>query len=228
MNAIFKILFFRFTKVDVLAFGRKELLIGLFFTWLVGMGRYWDNPKAELLQKLGLGSIIYVFALALLIWLIVLPIRRDSWRYMHVLTFVTLVSPPAILYAIPVERWTTFAMAREINIWFLAVVALWRIILLFLFLKRFAGLNAFELIITALLPLTFIISSLALLNLEHVVFDIMAGISETQGTANDSAYVVVLVLTYISVITFPFLLAGYLVSIYLAYRRRKLIIKNTN
>jgi hypothetical protein len=189
------------------------------------MGRYWDNPKAELLQKLGLGSIIYVFSLALLIWLIVLPIRRDSWRYIHVLTFVTLVSPPAILYAIPVERWTTLAVAREINIWFLAVVALWRVILLFLFLKRFAGLNVFELIITALLPLTLIISSLALLNLEHVVFDIMAGISQTEGTANDSAYVVVLVLTYVSVITFPFLLTGYLVSIYLAYRRRKLAIK---
>jgi hypothetical protein len=226
MKAILKILSFRFSKADVLAFGRKELLIGLFFTWLVGIGRYWDNPKAELLQKIGIGSVIYVFVLALLIWLIVLPIRRDSWRYMHVLIFVTLVSPPAILYAIPVERWTTLAVAREINIWFLAVVALWRVILLFLFLKRFAGLNVFELIITALLPLTFIISSLALLNLEHVVFDIMAGISQTEGTANDSAYVVVLVLTYVSVISFPFLLTGYLVSIYLAYRRRKRAVKN--
>jgi hypothetical protein len=205
----------------MLAFGKRELIIGLILTWLVGMGRYWDNPKAELLQRLGMGSVIYVFVLALLIWLIVLPLRRDSCKYFHVLTFVTLVSPPAILYAIPVERWTSLETARQINIWFLAIVATWRVILLFVFLKRFAGLNVFELIITALLPLTFIITALAALNLEHVVFDIMAGLSQTQGTANDSAYVVVLVLTYVSVIAFPFLLAGYLLSIYLAYRRRK-------
>jgi hypothetical protein len=221
LNALLKILTLRFTNADVLAFGKQELAIGLIFTWLVGMGRYWDNPKAELLQKLGVGSVIYVFVLALLIWLIVLPLRRDSWRYFHVLIFVTLVSPPAILYAIPVERWTSLETAREINIWFLAVVAIWRVVLLFVFLKRFARLNVFELIITALLPLTFIISSLALLNLEHVVFDIMAGLSQTEATANDSAYVVVLVLTYVSVIAFPFLLAGYLISIYLAWRKRK-------
>jgi hypothetical protein len=221
VNAILKVLTFQFTKADILAFSKKELVVGLVFTWLVGMGRYWDNPRAILLQKLGFGSVVYVLLLAALIWLIILPLRRDSWNYFHVLVFVTLVSPPAILYAIPVERWTSLAAAREINIWFLAVVAFWRVSLLFVFLKRFASLNIFELVITALLPLTLIISSLALLNLEHVVFNIMAGLSQTQATANDSAYVVVLTLTYISVLAFPCLLLGYLIAIYKAYKRRK-------
>jgi hypothetical protein len=221
VKSVFDILTFRFTQAQVHAFGKHELFIGLFFTWLVGMGRYWDNPKAELLQRLGIGSLIYVFALAFLIWLIVWPIRRGVWQYKYVLIFITLVSPPAMLYAIPVERFTTLATAREINIWFLAVVALWRVALLFVFLRRVAGLNLFPVIITALLPLTFIITALAVLNLEHVVFDIMAGLSATNGTANDGAYVVVFMLTTISVAAFPFLLLGYLITVFFAYRQRK-------
>lgn len=44
------------------------LAYGFIFTWLAGVGRYWDNPRAELWQIMGLGSIAYVFVLALIIW----------------------------------------------------------------------------------------------------------------------------------------------------------------
>src|SRR3712207_7552248 len=47
----------------------SDLAFGLACTWLVGVGRYWDNPRASLLQHLGVGSVVYVFALALLLWL---------------------------------------------------------------------------------------------------------------------------------------------------------------
>lgn len=39
----------------------------LFVTWLAGMGGYWDHPPASGLQMLGIGSIVYVFALALVL-----------------------------------------------------------------------------------------------------------------------------------------------------------------
>ncbi len=58
MNAMLRVLTFRFTRHDIEDFKTTHLVIGLFFTCLVGMGRYWDNPKAELLQTLGVGSII--------------------------------------------------------------------------------------------------------------------------------------------------------------------------
>ena len=41
----------------------------LVVTWLAGMGRYWDHPSASGLQILGIGSIVYVFVLALVLWI---------------------------------------------------------------------------------------------------------------------------------------------------------------
>jgi len=70
------------------------LVFGLIFTWLAGIGRYWDNPRAELWQYLGLGSVAYVFVLALIIWAILAPLRPKNWSYRNVLLFLTLTAPP--------------------------------------------------------------------------------------------------------------------------------------
>jgi hypothetical protein len=108
----------------------RYLAWGLSATWLAGMGRYWDNPKAALWQKAGLGSLAYVFVMAALIWLIAAPLRPRGWSYRTVLLFVTLTSPPAILYAIPVEMFMSFSAAAAANAVFLLVVATWRVVLL--------------------------------------------------------------------------------------------------
>jgi hypothetical protein len=55
---------------DFKRFGTWYLGFGLVCTWLAGIGRYWDNPRAELWQWLGFGSLVYVFILAGLLWLI--------------------------------------------------------------------------------------------------------------------------------------------------------------
>jgi len=47
--------------------GGMHLMFGLLCAWLAGMGRYWDDPGAHLLQRLGVGSVIYVFALSFLL-----------------------------------------------------------------------------------------------------------------------------------------------------------------
>ena len=88
----------------MLQFNKKHFIAGLIGTWIVGMGRYWDDGGASLLQHVGLGSVIYIFVLAAFIWLIVKPFRVDNWNYFTVVTFIGLTSFPAILYAIPVER----------------------------------------------------------------------------------------------------------------------------
>ena len=220
MQKLWSVLTFTFTRNDCLTFSRREFFVGLTITWLVGIGRYWDHPHAKLAQYLGLGSVAYIFLLSFFIWLIVYPIRKKHWQYFQVLTFVSLVSLPAILYAIPVERFMSLATARSTNVLFLQVVALWRVALLVVFLKRYAQLTVIETIVATLLPLTFIVASLTALNLERAVFNIMAGIQENSGTPYDSAYFFLFALTSASVFLLPFLLVLYGLLIFRAHRSR--------
>jgi hypothetical protein len=217
-----KLLTFCISRHELLQLGNPHLVFGLICTWIVGMGRYWDDPGANWLQHLGIGSVIYIFALSLLLWLIIWPLKPYAWSYRHVLTFVSLVSPPAFLYAIPVERFYRLETAQTINVWFLAAVATWRVALLFFYLRRHAQLNPFAIMVAALLPITLIIVTLTMLNLERAVFEIMGGI-RTPGTANDSAYGVLIVLTLFSMIAFIPLLVLYIVQIYNAHYPSKIV-----
>jgi hypothetical protein len=215
-----RLLTFRSPSAAIREHWRSYLGFGLFFTCAAGVGRYWDNPRAYLWQYLGLGSVVYVFVLALIIWLLLLPLRPQNWSYRNVLLFITLTAPPALLYAIPVERFMPLPNAQAANAWFLAVVAAWRVGLLFVFLRRVAGLGGFTIFIAALVPLVVIVNALAFLNLEHVMFEIMAGIREQDRTANDSAYAIVWLVSVLSILLAPFLLAAYG---WLAYRARRAI-----
>ena len=208
-GTVVRVLTFRATREDFLRLGNKHLAFGVACTWVVGVGRWWDDAGASLLQHLGVGSVVYIFLLALLLWLVVSPLRPRDWSYRHVLTFVSLTSPPAILYAIPVERFTSLETARSLNVWFLAVVAAWRVALLFFYLRRHARLPAFSIIVAALLPITFIVVALTMLNLERAVFDVMGGLRD-KGTANDGAYGVLVLLTLLSTLLFIPLLISYI------------------
>jgi hypothetical protein len=204
-----KLLTFRRAKPDMARLGNLYLGFGVLCTWLAGIGRYWDNPRAEIWQHLGLGSLAYIVVLAAFLWLLILPLRPKNWSYKGVLTFVGLTSPPGLLYAIPVERFFSLATGQAINVWFLAVVATWRVALLFLYLKRASALSGLSVIVATLLPLTLIVSALAALNLEHVVFRIMGGLAEDERSANDSAYMALLMLTWFSFWAAPVLLFVY-------------------
>jgi hypothetical protein len=195
----------------------RHLSLGLICTWGVGMGRYWDHPNAHLLQIAGLGSVLYVFALATLLWLVIWPLRPREWSWFRLLTYVTLTSPPAALYAIPVEFWLDKPTARGVNAWFLAIVALWRVILLIVYLRRVARLNAFAVAAGALLPLMGVTFILTVLNLERAVFDIMGGIRE--GTPHDSAYMILVIITWLSFLGIWPVLIVYLTCIGFAWKK---------
>lgn len=202
-----RILTFRADPDDYRSLDHRHLALGLAFTWLVGVGRYWDNPRVEFLQRAGLGSVAYVFVLAALLWIIGLGIKPERWSYFNLLVFVTLTAPPGLLYAIPVEKALSPDGARTMNLVFLALVATWRVALYGHYLKRYAKLPAGALAVQLLLPLTLIVAALAALNLERAVFDVMGGVRET--TPADTAYAVILGLTFISVVLFPVLLIAY-------------------
>jgi hypothetical protein len=215
MNAFhttIKLLGFRLTRDEMLQFNWKHFAIGLIGTWIVGMGRYWDDEGARLIQHLGLGSVIYIFTLALIIWLLVKPFRVENWTYFTVVTFIGLTSFPAVFYAIPVERFFSIETANTLNVWFLAIVALWRLLLLYYFLKKFTRMKLNVLTIT-LMPICVIITTLTALNLHRVVFDIMGG--RRNVTPHDDAYSILIGLTVVSaILTLP-LIISYGVGIYL-------------
>ncbi len=205
-NTIVRLLTFRLTREEMLQFNKTHFLAGLIGTWIVGMGRYWDDNRASLLQHLGLGSVIYIFVLAGFIWLILTPFKLKNWTYFTVLTFISLTSFPAVFYAIPVERFFPVQTANSMNVWFLAIVATWRLSLLYYFLKHFTQLNRAAIWTVTLMPVCSIISALTVLNLHKVVFSLMGGMSEP--TPHDSSYFILMLLTGVSMLlTLPLLVA---------------------
>lgn len=214
-----RLLVFRRPSGAIASYWKRYLAFGLFFTWLAGIGRYWDNPRAQLWQHAGLGSVAYVFFLALVVWILIEPLRPRNWHYRNVLTFITLTSLPALLYAIPVEKWMPLAQAQATNAWFLAVVATWRVALLVVFLRRVADLSGFAIFVATLLPLVLIVVTLTALNLEHVVFAIMAGVRPEDRSGNDLAYGIVATLALFSVMAAPFLVVAYGWLVYRARHR---------
>lgn len=205
---MFRLLFFRASPAELEKIGWRHFAVGLLCTWLVGMGRYWDNSRVGLLQHLGVGSVVYIFVLSLFLWLVIWPLRPRNWTYFKVLTFISLVSPPAALYAIPVEKLAGLEFANTINAWLLAIVAAWRVSLLIFYLRRSGQLGWLSTIVAACLPLTIIVVALAMLNLERVVFNFMGGIRDAS--PNDSAYEILFLLSLLSVALFVPLLICYL------------------
>ncbi|HEY6505602.1 MAG TPA: hypothetical protein VIZ28_16620 [Chitinophagaceae bacterium] len=218
LKTIIRLLTFRISREEMLGFGRRHFIAGFVGTCLVGIGRYWDDPGAKLLQHLGLGSVIYIFCLSAFIWLIILPFKVENWSYSRVLTFVSLTSFPAILYAIPVERFLSQAAASQLNVLFLACVAAWRLCLLFMFMSRFCQFSSLLVFAVAILPVCLIVNILSVLNLERAVFEIMGGLREN--TANDNAYAVLLAITVISYILLLPVLAVYVYEIIARQRIR--------
>lgn len=220
LKTILRLLFLKLKREEMLNFNKKHFIVGLIGTWIVGMGRYWDDPGAKLLQHLGLGSVIYIFVLAFFIWIIVKPFLIDNWSYFIVLTFISLTSFPAIFYAIPVEKFVTIGTANTINVWFLAIVAAWRLILLYYFIHHFTKLSVLNILTITLMPICLIITVLTILNLHRVVFNIMGGIRNP--TSHDEAYGVLIFLTGISMILVLPLLISYIFGVSKRRERVKL------
>lgn len=214
------LLLFRSVRPDLERHGSRYFAWGLFVTWLAGVGRYWDHPAAATWQYMGLGSVAYVFVMALVLWAVAAPLRPSGWSYFKVLIFVMLTSAPALLYAIPVERFMSLEAAQQTNAWFLAVVAAWRVGLLLRFLRGAAALSLGQTIVVGLLPLALIVTALTALNLEHAVFEIMGGLREV-GTPYDSAYVVLILITVMSIFASPILLIAWLWMINAKNRERE-------
>ena len=187
---------------------------GLFVTWLAGIGRYWDHPNANWWQYAGLGSVAYVFVLGTFLWLIVAPLRPRNWSFIGVLIFVTLTSLPALLYAIPVEKFMSLQAAQTANVIFLAIVASWRVALLIVFLRRSAGL------MTTAWSSRFCCRSPHRDSAARSIRRRRIRIRAQHATdAEHAAYFILLIITVLSVVLSPIMLILYCVLVYQARRQ---------
>ena len=153
-----RLLIFKATPEELHALDRRHLVFGLLCTWLVGMGRWWEDPKASLLQHLGIGSVVYIFVLALFLWLLLWPLNPSHWSLLNVLTFISLTAPPALLYAIPVRHGLPLQTAQVVRLWLLAIVAGWRVALLGFYMRRGAGFSGLRWILA--LPVSIVVHHL--------------------------------------------------------------------
>lgn len=216
----FRFLAFRPAVPDLRNHLTSFVIYVVIVSWIVGMGRYWDHPKAYAWQYAGLGSVAYIFVLSVILYVLIWPLRPKHWTYPAVLVFVGLTSLPGLLYAIPVERFMSLERAQAVNGWFLAIVAVWRVALYvrFLMVSRVPSFGLFSAI---LLPLSAIVATLALLNLEHVVFNIMAGNTAENSSPNDSAYGIVLLLGFLSIWALPISFMMHVSAIFAAQFQRR-------
>ncbi len=212
LKTIGRLITFRLTREDFLQFNMDHLAVGIFCTWLVGIGRTLHNSRVEWWQHLGLGSVAYIFVLALLLWLLLLPLRIQNLSYRHILTFISLTSPTGFIYAIPVESFISLDSATTARFWFLGFVALWRVALWVFYLKRFCMLSGFGSFVAGILPLCFIVTLLTMLNLDKVVFNIMGG-RESPST-DDGAYLFLVLITQLAILAFIPLVLMYIAIIY--------------
>jgi hypothetical protein len=179
LKTIFRILTFRAKPEELLENSIAILAVGLLITWLVGIGRWWDDPRDLMpFVRWGLGSVFYVFALSALLWVIAWPLLEDKVGYHHVAAFVASTSLPAVVYALPIEQWTDMSTASTYNVNALLFVSLYRVSLLGWFYVKILKLTIGEAIVVTGLPITAI--SLALTALGHGarVMDIMGGLRD--------------------------------------------------
>ncbi len=183
------------------------LVCALAITWVTGIGRYWDHGSADLWQYAGLGSVAYAFGLASLLWSVGWPLRPKGWSYANVLLFVCMTSPPALLYATPVERVTTREVAMSLNVFFLAVVGTWRIALLLHFMVKRADLGLGVGATAALVPLVVTTFALNAITPDFAIF----------AAPHDPAYGIVFALSYLAL----FLSIPLLLTYLMAFEKRR-------
>jgi hypothetical protein len=184
----FRILTFRATLEDYNALSADHLLFGIVCTWVVGIGRWWDDPTAGPFHKVGLGSVFYVFFLSIVLWVMVKPIALKRLSFLKLFAFVTLTAPPAILYAIPVEMLTGNETALNLNLAFLVVVALWRVAMFWRFLRVSLQLNWLRTYAALFGPLSVFLLLLTWFSIMHLALRHMGGLRATQtvnGTETD-------------------------------------------
>lgn len=220
IKTIFRILTFRAKREELAQNPLAVLAIAIVITWLVGIGRWWDDPRElPFFVRLGAGSVIYVFGLSLVLWIISWPLVAQKPNYLLVAAFVASTSLPGLVYAVPMEQWTDLNTASGYNVAALAFVSLYRVSLLFWFFARILQMSKGVAAVATLLPLAAITLTLSLLGHGARIMDIMGGFRDRMSKTDMEMWVAML--GCLSWVVGPILLIIYLgVAARVALERR--------
>lgn len=209
LHDTWRLLTFRLKPAEFDAFTADHLRLGLLLCWLAGIGRFWAAPHLPWYQHLGLGSVLYPFLLAIPVAILTRPFARwAAIPYLHIVTFIALTGPIALLYAPISPDWLGVEGASVTRALALATVSTWRVALLLYFCMRLAGLSLWETLAAVALLLTGIVVSLTALNLEQVVFNLMGG--RSARTVSDDSFGLLLGLSALSILALPISFLTYL------------------
>ena len=133
LTTLFRYLLLDREAINQIAHCRAALWLGLAFVLLAAIARDYDGVDlmaqpihllVPTLASLITASLLFVY-LQMFRWAAPQPLT-----YRQFLTYFWLTGPLAWLYAIPVERFLSAGDSAAANLWFLAVVSLWRVMLI--------------------------------------------------------------------------------------------------
>jgi hypothetical protein len=179
LRTLVRVLTLRASGDEIDALGWRHFALGMACAILAGIGRHWDYPPAPPAAKFGLASAAYAVVFATVMWPFIALLGPDRWEWRKCATFVALTSPPAWLYAIPVELWLNPNDAARVNYVFLAAVAIWRLLLLAVYIPRYTGLDWWARFVGWSTPLVVSLGGLFAFGLFDEVANFMAGARQT-------------------------------------------------
>ena len=222
LRTIFRTLTFRAKREELKENVAARLVTALVITWIVGIGRWWDDPRdLPFFVRMGVGSVLYVFGMAAILWATFAPLVSERLGAHHFVAFVASTSLPGLVYAVPIERWTDMDTAATYNVFALLFVSVYRVSLLIWFCLRINKLNWTESMVVTFLPISVIAFSLTALGHAASVMDIMGGLRDRM-SKSDMEMIVGLI-GCLSVVCGPVLLLIYIAMAgQVRYMRKKL------
>ncbi len=169
--------------IDSVARSTNALWVGLLFVLSAGLAREYDGEYLvrepwHLLLPLG-ASLVTSLVLYALVYLAASGhgVTKLRWwaGYRTLLTFYWMTAPLAWLYAVPVERFLSPGQATKVNLTLLAIVSVWRVLLITRAISVWLAGGFFSLLLVVLFFSNTVLSAASVIT-PTPIWDIMGGI----------------------------------------------------
>ncbi|MCA8996587.1 MAG: hypothetical protein KDA80_06375 [Planctomycetaceae bacterium] len=172
--------------IEAIADCRSCLWLGMTLTILAGLCREYDQEDLlrepwYLLIPLVASSVVILLLFAVIHALPeVRRNKRNRWEQLRQLaSCFWMMSPMAALYAVPVERILDAVPAMATNLWFLAIVATWRVLLIIRVVSVIYGVSVWKVVFPVFLLADSVVLQLLVIT-PAPVFTIMGGLGLSE------------------------------------------------
>ncbi len=160
----------------------KTIGLGAIFVLIAGICREYDQESIIYGFGLFIAPFFVSFAICCILRLFLLPHYRSKLNpnglgsFWTLLALFWLTAPCAWIYAIPVEEFCDPIMALKINMFILAVVVVWRVVLFNRIMKVLTGVTTIWAVLAVAAPIVVVVTVLASLS----IVGIMGGGNRTE------------------------------------------------